>query len=245
MSLIVDLIFIAIILFCIISGVKKGFIRSVMNLVTFAAAFICAWQFTPYLADYYSERIFIPSITEKVSALITSIINNGSGTLGLDNLFADKPEAFIDITRRFGSDLPSLENYYGGQTAVDSFNLTEKISAFIATPVAKSISSVLAFITIFAGVTLLFIIATFVLDAIFKLPILSTLNRFLGLLLGLVCGALNVWVISLVIEALAGSLAAVYPDYFNVSIANNSVLFNIFREYNPIRMFGHYFDFNI
>ncbi len=238
MSLLFDILLIVIFLLCIYTGVKKGFVHSVMSFVTFIAAFLSAWKLSPGLAVFYRENIFDEKLTRTVSDAIGTILHNGLGTLGLENLFADKPQAFMDIVNRYHSSITELENYYNMQVASGSAALEKRVSEYIALPVSEILSSALAFLTIFAVVTLVLSLISALLDAVFKLPVLNALNRIMGFLLGAVCGILNVWAVSLVIKALVPVLGALFPQLFRAELFENSMLFNLIYEFNPFVYLG-------
>lgn len=59
MSLILDGILLTVIIISIISGIKRGFIKTIMSFVSIIVAIFCGWMFTPQLAEYYNEHIFL------------------------------------------------------------------------------------------------------------------------------------------------------------------------------------------
>jgi len=238
MSIAIDVILLAILLSGIIIGVKKGFVRSVMSFVTFIASFICAWQFTPLLAEYYHDSYLMEKASKMVSEAISKIIGSGIGSLNVGSLISEQPTAFTDIIDRYSTDIGALERYYYAQQTLDTSEVQRNVSEFIAGPAADALSTGLAFLTIFIGVTIVLSLAAAVLDLIFKLPGLSTLNRVLGFMLGAVCGLLYTWAAALILTAIVPALAALYPEVISPSMFENSILLNIFNEYNPLRFIG-------
>jgi len=237
MSIAIDVILLAILLSGIIMGVKKGFVRSVMSFVTFIASFICAWQFTPLLAEHYHNSYLMEKATKLVSEAISKIIGNGITSLNIGSLISEQPQAFTDIIDRYATDIGALERYYYAQSG-GTADVQRNVSEFIAGPVSEALSTGLAFLTIFIGVTIVLSLAALVLDLIFKLPGLSTLNRVLGFMLGAVCGLLYTWAAALILTAIVPALAALYPEVISPSMFENSILLNVFNEYNPFRYMG-------
>lgn len=237
MSIAIDVILVCILLSGIVVGVKKGFVRSIMSFVTFIASFICAWQFTPLLADYYHKSYLMGKVTTVVSDAISKIVGTGIGTLDLGSLIAERPQVFTDITDRYSTDIGALERYYYSQSG-GTVEVQKNVSEFIAGPVSEALSTGLAFLSIFIGVTILLSLAAMVLDLIFKLPGLSTLNRVLGFMLGAVCGLLYTWAAAIILTAVVPALGALYPDVISSSIFENSILLRLFNEYNPLRYIG-------
>ena len=238
MSIAIDLLILLIIFGSIVGGIRKGFVRSVMDFVTFIAAIICAWAFAPILADFFSDSYFMQRITASVTDAIDKVIGGAASPITLDSLFAEKPAAFVDIIDRYSANIAEAERFYNAQVATGVQNAADKLSEFIAGPVASAVSNVIAFVVIFAAVSLVLTIIAVILDAVFKLPPLNTLNRVFGFMLGAVCGLLYAWAASMVLYAALPSLTALWPEVFASSLLDNSILLGIFYEYNIFRYIG-------
>jgi Uncharacterized membrane protein, required for colicin V production len=226
MNFIIDIILLLIIVCCIVSGVRKGFIHSIMNVITFVASLICGWQFYPILGEVYKKRIFLSRISDEIRHGISSL----AGT-SFDSLMNDMPEALTQIAERFGIDITSLETYYLTQMPASS-EATQSISTYIADPVATSISNILAFVTIFLGVTIILKIVTLILDLIFKLPVLSTLNRICGFLLGIFNGILYASIFAMVLATLSPVLTTLIPEIYNSGMIDSSGFVTVINKLN-------------
>lgn len=237
MSLILDGILLTVIIISIISGIKRGFIKTIMSFVSIIVAIFCGWMFTPQLAEYYNEHIFLRQMSESVENAINSLLNNGLETVNLSSLFTEKPQAFVDITDRYSADISSLESYYQLQLSNGEENLTEKLSLHIAEPLADILSSALAFLTIFIAVILVLKILTIILNTLFSLPGLNFINRFCGLLLGGICGLLYAFVLSYIFSMAVPALASIFPDIIAADAAQKSVLIELFEKYNIFTLF--------
>ncbi len=230
MGILIDLILIATIALSVWSGVKHGFIRSLMNLITFAAGLLCAWYFYPPLAVIYNRKFLLDKFTADIYNAINQIISSGIESINLSRLFADKPDAFLDITGRYNADIHKLEEYFNTLVNRGSGDITADISARIAEPVAAGLSEVLAFITIFFGIVLLLKAAAFILDLIFKLPVLNVFNRIAGFVLGSVCGIAYAYILSMVITASLPFLIMIFPGAFTQNTGESSVFLNIINN---------------
>ncbi len=230
MGILIDIILIATVFLSIWSGVKRGFIRSLMNIITFFAALLCGWYFYPSLAAIYSSKYLLDKFTTDIYNSINSIISSGIESINLSRLFADKPDAFLDITRRYSVDINLLEEYFNTQVMKGSQDITADISTRIATPLATGVSEVLAFLTIFLGVILLLKIVTFILDLIFKLPVLNAFNRVAGFVLGSVCGLAYAWILSIVIAASLPFLSMIFPAVFTQNTRDSSIFLNLINS---------------
>mgnify|MGYP004476025385 CR=1 FL=1 len=96
MSLFLDFIIVLVFVLCIITGVRRGFIRSVMGIVIVVAAIIGSIKFTPKVAEYLNKNYITPGITSKVEKSIDSVVN-GVESVDLKKLFSEKSKALTDI----------------------------------------------------------------------------------------------------------------------------------------------------
>lgn len=230
MGILIDFILIATFVLAVWSGTKRGFIRSLMNIITFVAALLCGWYFYPPVAAVYNNRFMLNKFTADVYNSIKYIISSGIESLDISRLFADKPDAFLDVIQRYNADFDIIENYYNKQVISGSEDVLADISARIAEPTAAGISEILAFITIFLGVVILLKIVTLILDLIFKLPVLNAFNRIAGFILGSVCGLAYAWILSIVITAALPFLAVIFPAVFTQTTQDNSLILNFINN---------------
>lgn len=231
MGVFIDLLLAAIVIVILIVGYHRGFIRSVMNIVSLAAAIFCGYHFTPALSDYYNSAFFGRLIGDRVYEALGNLLNAGSQSIDLSKLFEDCPEAFQKILNLYGTDFGKLSEYYQEQVSSSAGDITRSVSDFIAGPAAGLVSNVLAFLTIFLGVLLLLTLLTTLLDLLFRLPVLKTVNRMLGLVLGAVCGLVFLWVMSHLLQQLIPALAVLFPDYIGEGDANNSFIIKLVTQY--------------
>lgn len=111
MSLFLDFIIVLVFVLCIITGVRRGFIRSVMGIVIVVAAIIGSIKFTPKVAEYLNKNYITPGITSKVEKSIDSVVN-GVESVDLKKLFSEKSKALTDILEKFGIEFDDARDYY-------------------------------------------------------------------------------------------------------------------------------------
>ena len=234
MPLVIDIFLLAVIALCAFGGLKRGFIRTLMGLVTFAAAGLGAWYFTPsfslYLRSAYLEDKITDPVTQAIRALINPSLNSGDA---LPQLFLDMPDAFASLLSRYGVTADKAQSSVAISSSTDA---ATTLANLLAQPAVKMISDALAFILLFIGIALILTIITFVLDLIFKLPVLNIVNRIGGLALGLLCGALYVWVITFVLAAVMPYLTQVMPDIFSSSTITDTFIAYWFSQNNPLSL---------
>lgn len=235
MCILFDLILIVVAAGCMISGVRRGFVRSVINIVTLAAAVICAYMFMPAVSDYLHEAF----IGESVSAPIEDALSGmaGGNESGLEQLFVDSPVALSELAGRYNTELADVVAYYEKAVADGAQELFDNLSRYISETAAQTVSDVTAFLLIFFAVWIVLKLAGWLLDLIFKLPVLSTLNRALGLLFGVICAFLYMSVLAVVIVNALPALTSVFPEQFSSATVDNTMVLKWVYEYNIFTFF--------
>ncbi|HHW25446.1 MAG TPA: hypothetical protein GXX22_08335 [Clostridiales bacterium] len=237
MSLVIDLLLLAIIIVSAAVGVRRGFVRTIMGFVTFLASLLGAWYFTRPVSDWLSETFLAERITDPVAQIIRQLfVPSLDQSEAVPKLFSDMPDTLSSLLSRFGAAPAEAQTAASG-----SADAAQAIAAFLAQPAVRAISDALAFLLLFFGITLALSIITAVLNMIFKLPVLSALNRAGGLLLGLIIGALYAWVIAYVLGISAPYLAQVLPDLFTETTLSDTIIAGWFLRTNPLTLL----DFNL
>ena len=190
-----DFICILICLFSGILGYKRGAINTLISFGGFIASFVIAWIFSAALGEWLINAGFFNSFfdTINVEAIAQSLITAGTQQNELMN--STLGAAIIN----------------GGQTLVD-----QSVTA-VADLIMQGIAQSISFGIIVLGVSALCWILQIIFLVITKMPVIGTINRLLGLLLGLILGgavvAVMLWVFSIINLSTAG--AANLPSYQN------------------------------
>lgn len=224
MSIIIDILALAIIVISVVLGGKRGLFKSVMKLATLVLAILAGWYFMPPLAQYYNNTFLLNRFTNSVNNAIGNLLSNGIHDLGV--LFTDHLDGFLSITNQYGADIEGVANVYEQNSA--STDVVQKISEYIAQPISTGLSSVLAFLTIFVVSLILLKLLTWIIDSILKLPILKTANRILGFVFGTICGLLYAALFCIILIQILPALSATWPQIFTMDIAEKSLFIRLF-----------------
>lgn len=223
MNFLLDLLLLVIVLQTVIGCTKRGFVKSVVHLVSMAVSFLAARAFTPKLALWLETEVFSERITGSVTDTIRSLARTAEEKLDLSRLFVDMPDDFSALLSRYGADASALSDTFGrmsdaGAAAADS------MARAIAAPISRGIADVCAFILLFIAAMLACTIIGALLDLIVKLPVLRTANRLLGFLLGVLCAAILGWLFAEAAELVMRYLHTVNPDTFAADIIDHTLL---------------------
>ncbi|MBR4880574.1 MAG: CvpA family protein [Clostridia bacterium] len=229
MNLAIDIILAVVIASCVITGWRKGFVKSMMNMISFVLAGIGAYIFGFIPADYMYTKVFLPKLT---SIIENSILSDSTG-MSLAELFSSKPEFFVDILNRY-STVSDVESYYNSGTQL---SVTD-ISSYMASPIARTISNILGFALVFVVLIIVLGIVTVILDKVCKLPVLKTANKLLGILSGALLGLFFAWLIAAIVGGVLPHLSNAFPDVFDPMIMENSIVLKWLYNFNPITLFN-------
>lgn len=208
----IDILFIVIMMFCIIQGIAKGLVKSILSFGVAIAGIVLAKIFTP-------NMVFIIKTKTNLYTKLTSVITNK-----VMLVFSG------DATSQAITDSSNLYNIPGGllrflQSFVDSTNSTVGSTAeAFGQNAANIIVNIISFLLIFLLVLIIGKILLLLLDKIMELPGLRIVNRLGGMALGFLKGILFVTLIATLFYSLN-----VFLQVEGLSDAiNNSILIKYF-----------------
>lgn len=211
---IIDIILIVVFAGCIIDGRKKGFVKMILSVVAAVIALFIAKEYAEPVANWINESFVHGRIVESISRAISDSVGSGAAAIAnaLPGYIVRAAEAIglsaKEITANLGSNVTSVQAAEQICTAVEG--------AFIV-PAIKIVS----FFIIFAiGSAVLNFAASFI-NGIFKLPLIKSVNKLLGAILGGVKGLIAVLIIGLVFW-LISSIAPETP--FAAAVEDSAII---------------------
>ena len=232
MSLAIDAVILIIGIIIILVAAKKGLIRAVMGFASSIASLFLAYAYTPVLADYIRNEFLIDRITGNISETLKGwSFDTASDLYNLDRLITTPNADFSSVIERYGVGLDKIADRLRGLVGVTETEV-HSVAEEIASPTSNVLASVIAFLAIFVVAFLVLSLITKILDAIFKLPVLSGINKLLGTLFGIVEAVFVAWVLSIALAALVGALGAISPDLFGADVVEKSIICRFFVEHN-------------
>ena len=234
MGIAIDLVIAAICLAIVIGSYKNGFVKSVMGLVKGVVALIAAYSFTPALSDWLYNNFALNSISDGIAKSLSSLSETEGGAFNLEKMFTEMPDALEQIINRYGTDREAHGGLCDGLTAGTADSVS-KVADYIASPVAHGLSTAVAFILLFVVISLALSIATFVIDAVFHLPVLNFTNKTFGLVFGIAEGLLFCVMLGYGAAMLVGYLGSFDPELFGDHVVESSL---IMKTMSSVDLFG-------
>ena len=175
-----------------LSGWSKGFVRVFAGMFFFLASTVLVYYATPYISDFIKENT---PIYQAVEENCREMLKGGEGqeNSGLEQ------KKFIE-----GLGLPEAleKQLLGGSDSGSSVDrAVEGVSDYLAEYMAGLILNILTFVVTLAVFNLVLRMTVLTLDNLAKLPVLNSINKAFGMVLGAAQGLLVVWVAFLVITA--------------------------------------------
>jgi len=183
MSVLFDLLLVAVIVLFAYIGKKRGFIKSFFSFFGSIISFFLSSLLAHPVGDFLSEKMISP-------ALQNAFVNRFSDAVGNSTSvdFSALPEAAKQVLSTFGITvseaetivLEASENMSGGAASV--------LAQHVVPPVANAVGFALSFVLLFVVFSVAIRVLVSVLNLISKLPFLNFSNKTLGLLVGVVEG---------------------------------------------------------
>ena len=206
MAWIYDLLFVIVFAFAAVSSWRKGFLASLAELVgTVVAAGVAIFASSTLAGPVYETFL-----SGSVSAKVESAVAQSGGDLAA----AVQGMEFLPATvREAGSVLP------------------EQITTALQ-PILLPFVQVLLFVVLCLVLRWIFRLVVGLLCHVNSVPLVGGINLALGLVLGLGVGALDCWVLAMLLWFLA-SVTLGTVDFLTMGILKQSVGYGIFSAYNP------------
>lgn len=191
MHFILDLVLLLVGAAIVFTCYKRGFFKSVIHFFKTILAFLAAYFWGSGIANWICQKWVGGSVYDSVYPKIRGIYEGSTESFSAEQALSAVPDFLVSDKLR--ERLTSLEG--SGEELVSS--VTEAVSS----PIATMISNVIGYLGVFLiSLLAISLIATLLDKFIDKLPLIGTLNRILGLALGLMIATAVLLVVSSIFE---------------------------------------------
>ena len=214
-AILLDLIVLGLLALGIAMGYVQGFIKTAFKLVSWVLTLFFTHVFYPYTVRILKLTPLPGKISEILGNVLRIPVNaadNAMSTISNLKIPAVLKNSLIE------------NNNYEVYDLLGVHSLAEYINAYLTNMVINALAILITFLV----VLLLLKLAVVLLDIVDKLPVIHTLNHFLGLMLGVVNGVILVWIFCLLLTSLGAfeKFEALYPAI------SSSILTNLFYNHN-------------
>ncbi|MBQ9914228.1 MAG: CvpA family protein [Clostridia bacterium] len=219
MTYIVDIIIIAVFLISVVISYKKGFFRSLFDLIGTLVSVMAARLVSATLATQGFEMLIQ---TPARAALTNSLGTVGTTDYGaqVESALNSIPDSFNGIMSLIGIDKNAiLEKVSSSELAQG--NLVDNIMENIVAPVGTAVIRFVLFVILAVVFTLVLKVVVKLLDFVIKkLPFVKSVNKGLGIVIGVLRGLITVLIVSMLIA----TVVSFTGNEEIIAAVNNSVI---------------------
>ena len=232
----------AIVLVCVIRGVKLGLVRSVYGTFGFIIAISIAMSVSPYISDVLVDTPVYEAAYKQVQRKLfsenytPSAVNPADRNDKKEEETADQSAGSAETMLINALPLPKFVKEAlisnNNQAMYDTLGITE-FRAYIAAYITKMILQAVMFILLLIAIGVILYLITSALDLIAHLPVLHTLNKFGGLLFGVINAVIILWVLCTILTIISGT--ALGKEIYR-QISENAVLDFLYNQNGLLRI---------
>lgn len=219
MSIIIDLIIVAIILLAVVISAKQGFVRTIVGAIGFVAAVVIAFTVSEPLAQTTYDKFIEPNI-------VSSISETASGTVTdtVDGVWSNLPAFVTDNSESFGINKESIKETLKESGKVDIKDALTNISQNTIKPIFTGLVSTIYSVILMVILLIIVGLLAKLLNKLFSFSIVGKLNTTLGGVIGFVKGLVIALIICEIV-VLVVSLTENGIWIFNNENISNTILF--------------------
>lgn len=201
MAYVLDLLVILVVAFCIWSGWRKGFVKTLGRLLAFVLALLVALLLSGPLAESLYDGTVAPEVEE---TLTTHLVDDSTRdmTAKADNALDALPGYIRNLLGNGGvTDGASLMEQV--DPTAPAAAIAHEVQTTVVRPLVVPLMEMLLAFVLFSVTSLLGSLLVRLLDKFCRLPLLRSLNRGLGLIPGAINGVLWALILACVAQVLA------------------------------------------
>lgn len=200
MSLILDIAVIIAFAAFLLIGIKNGFVKELISLISFVLAAIITFAVANWVAPLIYDGFLSNFVENSIQKAIASSVGNDVESIALVI-----PEAFVNAAKSFNIDLNEIIFGNIGETIQQTAEaVANAINLNIARPLIIGILNIILFIILFVLLKLIIKWIGSILNFISKIPILKSVNKLLGGILGGIKGIVLICIVCYLITLIIG-----------------------------------------
>ncbi len=220
-----DLIIILIFVIFVLIGIKRGAIKTLLNLISVCLSVFLSSVLGSNISNWVYNVLFKNGIIQGVN----NTLNQTDVADAVENAINSIPDVVYNALSVFGVTKESLLLQTEGAVNSTQSSIANVVEGVIR-PILTSIISFFLIIILFILLLVLFKFLIRLINGIFELPVLHTFNRMLGGILGAVEGGAIVYMFVLLIKII---LPFAGDDFFiTQQMIEESIIFKTMYEIN-------------
>lgn len=217
LTILIDILLIAMPIIGVIVGIKRGFIRSVAGPLRGVIAFVIAAA----LAVTVGNALIKPMVLDSVTNMISEFLYENCGNITAENAAESMPTLIKMAAAMVGVDIDAIAAENGG-------DMIGAIVRAVADPAVTVICAIVAFVVIYLLAKLLLRFVLAILDFILNRGITGLANKILGAVFCFLVSVVVMWLFTVVFE-----FAINLPAFDGVQW-NPGFVYDFLRRVNPV-----------
>lgn len=220
-AIVFDLVMLALLLVVAFAYARRGFaaglVQFVGNLASLIGALVLSHQASPLLFEKFFQNGFVTSIQNTLTA---------EGTVNIQSTI-EKYAGFLPESIK-----ESLTASAAGLLDSGAPDMAVKLVDEVIAPLLTPIIAIVLFFVAFALCRLLVGLLVAVLTNVNRIPVMGSVNRFFGFLMGLLAGVVDLYLVLCAVWAVivitGGSI-----EFLNDQALAGSIAYSLFGRFNP------------
>lgn len=220
-AIVFDLVMLALLLVVAFAYARRGFaaglVQFVGNLASLIGALVLSHQASPLLFEKFFQNGFVTSIQNTLTA---------EGTVNIQSTI-EKYAGFLPESIK-----ESLTASASGLLDSGAPDMAVKLVDEVIAPLLTPIIAIVLFFVAFALCRLLVGLLVAVLTNVNRIPVMGSVNRFFGFLMGLLAGVVDLYLVLCAVWAIivitGGSIG-----FLNDQALAGSITYSLFGRFNP------------
>lgn len=228
MSLAIDIILVVIFASFVLTAVKKGFILSLLEFAAVILALVLAYNFSPKVAETAYDGFVKEATIKTIETQIEENVSLQETSTQAQLLLESIPDYMVSVADFMGVSVDDIKQSVAS-LKLTSENIATELVEKIAQPIIIGALTALSFVVL--AIVLLFVLKFLaqIIAKIFKIPVIKTVNKLLGGILGACKGFAVVLFICTVLTVFFAS-----GDNELAAAVNDSVVVNLIDNVNPL-----------
>lgn len=235
MAYVCDVVIALILAVSVISGCARGMVKTAFSCLTLVAAILLCWLFGPSVGDFVQKTPVYDDLSLKAQTAICeqfeALEQKGLADANESSLeFSESPMG--ETLEKLGFEVDSLYDGYEQAIKKGNENAKQKFAVDAAGKVMECLADAIGVLVTFVVSLIVLKLLSRLFDGIFKLPVLKTINKIGGFVLGLVLGVAGAFVLCTLIQILLPYIPENPVVY--AGMENDTILYSLFLKLNPL-----------
>lgn len=223
-GVLVDILIITVFLITVGVSTYRGFVKSAVGIAVILCSFLAAKIFGGPIGAWIDGVFMFNIMDNALASFLQATLGELSGTIDGAALMEKIPESIRNLLELVGTDSEAFIESLSSIEIITEDNIRE-VSARIAHPISAFVSEVIGYLGIFIVGLIVFRVIGSLVVGIFKLPLLRTLDRILGFVVGSFAGFLLAWGFAVVFRTAMGLLSIQYPELLPFAATDGTFLY--------------------